>query len=426
PVPGSGRSLSALSAYHSGVITPMKIRSESQTNLRLYSSSPTHNEKEVSISSFYYKERKIRRTKVKKEGGDLTNSRPIKAAGKVIVQDISCLLPIHRQLAELYTLEVNDVQEMCQKNAAAAASIGRKDLVQHDVIRIKHFHLELCVVSTAPPSIREQPKAQGGTRARIIESIYITKNCFRSIYPRLRRLTHYSRMHDVQTLAMLCSVFEAQSRPHEMGAMSGDARGLGKMQAASGLPSAGYTSSGSGSSASDNVYTSGGWNIVWREGEAAPWLESPDDSRYGDHKHVDPREREREQHEKNKRLLDPVNSLQYDEFKKCYGEILYRWGLKDKRAEVLKFVSCPPDPHKGVEFSTCCYQCGCEARSSQCANCKGFSFQCAVCHVAVRGSSNFCLSCGHGGHSSHMLDWFLGHSECPSGCGCRCLQLNAF
>ncbi|XP_032816499.1 GATOR2 complex protein WDR59 isoform X1 [Petromyzon marinus] len=407
PTEPTPRSLSALSAYHSGVITPMKIRSESQTNLRLYSSSPTHNEKEVSISSFYYKERKIRRTKVKKEGGDLTNSRPIKAAGKVIVQDISCLLPIHRQLAELYTLEVNDVQEMCQKNAAAAASIGRKDLVQVWSLAAASTS-EFLLPSDNPDS--ESPWACHPFGRRFIDSL----------------LTHYSRMHDVQTLAMLCSVFEAQSRPHEMGAMSGDARGLGKMQAASGLPSAGYTSSGSGSSASDNVYTSGGWNIVWREGEAAPWLESPDDSRYGDHKHVDPREREREQHEKNKRLLDPVNSLQYDEFKKCYGEILYRWGLKDKRAEVLKFVSCPPDPHKGVEFSTCCYQCGCEARSSQCANCKGFSFQCAVCHVAVRGSSNFCLSCGHGGHSSHMLDWFLGHSECPSGCGCRCLQLNAF
>lgn len=52
------RSLSALSAYHSGGITPMKIRTESQSNLRLYSGSPTRSEKElVSISSFYYKER---------------------------------------------------------------------------------------------------------------------------------------------------------------------------------------------------------------------------------------------------------------------------------------------------------------------------------------------------------------------------------
>lgn len=48
------------------------------------------------------------------------------------------------------------------------------------------------------------------------------------------------------------------------------------------------------------------------------------------------------------RLLDPANMLQFDDFKKCYGEILYRWGLRDKRADVLKFASCPPEPHKGI------------------------------------------------------------------------------
>lgn len=52
------RSLSALSAYHTGLIAPMKIRTEAPGNLRLYSGSPTRSEKEqVSISSFYYKER---------------------------------------------------------------------------------------------------------------------------------------------------------------------------------------------------------------------------------------------------------------------------------------------------------------------------------------------------------------------------------
>lgn len=58
------RSLSALSAYHSGLITPMKIRTETPGNLRLYSGSPTRSEKEqVSISSFYYKERVSTRPK---------------------------------------------------------------------------------------------------------------------------------------------------------------------------------------------------------------------------------------------------------------------------------------------------------------------------------------------------------------------------
>nr|XP_020744860.1 WD repeat-containing protein 59 isoform X10 [Odocoileus virginianus texanus] len=341
PTEPTPRSLSALSAYHTGLIAPMKIRTEAPGNLRLYSGSPTRSEKEqVSISSFYYKERmsprsarrrwsiqaindfpKSRRWKSKREGSDSGN-RPIKAAGKVIIQDIACLLPVHKSLGELYILNVNDIQETCQKNAASALLVGRKDLVQ--------------------PS---------------------------------------------------------------------------------------FTSSGSCSSLSDPGFNTGGWNIVGRETEhlSSPWGESsPEEIRFGSLTYSDPRERERDQHDKNKRLLDPANTQQFDDFKKCYGEILYRWGLREKRAEVLKFVSCPPDPHKGIvlvaepispclsfghlrpppEFGVYCSHCRSEVRGTQCAICKGFTFQCAICHVAVRGSSNFCLTCGHGGHTSHMMEWF--------------------
>nr|XP_046204853.1 GATOR complex protein WDR59-like [Oncorhynchus gorbuscha] len=69
------------------------------------------------------------------------------------------------------------------------------------------------------------------------------------------------------------------------------------------------------------------------------------------------------------RLLDPANTMQFDDFKKCYGEILHRWGLKDKRAEVLKFTSCPPEPHKGIEFGVYCCHCRSQVRGTQCAVC---------------------------------------------------------
>ncbi|RMC09155.1 hypothetical protein DUI87_14162 [Hirundo rustica rustica] len=337
PMEPTPRSLSALSAYHSGLITPMKIRTETPGNLRLYSGSPTRSEKEqVSISSFYYKERptvlfpsntlpfilqKSRRWKSKREGTD-ANNRPIKAAGKVIIQDISCLLPVHKLLGELYILNVNNIQETCQKNAASALAVGRRDLVQ--------------------PS---------------------------------------------------------------------------------------FTSSGSCSSMSDPGIGTGGWSIANKDTEqtSTPWCESsPDDFRYGNLMYPDHREREKDQHEKNKRLLDPANTQQFDDFKKCYGEILYRWGLREKRAEVLKFVSCPPDPHKGIEFGVYCSHCRSEVRGTQCAICKGFTFQCAICHVAVRGSSNFCLTCGHGGHTSHMMEWFRTQEVCPTGCGCHCLLESTF
>nr|XP_015223760.1 PREDICTED: WD repeat-containing protein 59 isoform X1 [Lepisosteus oculatus] len=423
PTEPTPRSLSALSAYHSGVVTPMKMRSETQSALRLYSGSPTRSEKEqVSISSFYYKERKppysgsrrwsiqfildcpkSRRWKGKREGTDTTN-RQIKLAGKVIIQEISCLLPVHKTLGEMYILNVNDIQETCQRNAAAALVVGRRDLAKVWALAAAATGCELS--PNADPDAGT-PWARHPFGRHLLETL----------------LAHYSKMHDIQTLAMLCSVFEAQCSPQDYYTLFGHLPYRSSIFTPhhSRFPS--YTSSGSCSSTSDS-----GINIVGRDSEhTAPWGESsPDDFRYGNQGYTDPRERERDQHDKNKRLLDPANVLQFDDFKKCYGEILYRWGLREKRAEVLKFTSCPPEPHKGIEFGVYCCHCRSEVRGTQCAVCKRLTFQCAICHVAVRGSSNFCLSCGHGGHTSHMMEWFRTQEVCPTGCGCHCLLQSTF
>ncbi|XP_012661614.1 GATOR complex protein WDR59 isoform X2 [Otolemur garnettii] len=429
PTEPTPRSLSALSAYHTGLIAPMKIRTEAPGNLRLYSGSPTRSEKEqVSISSFYYKERmsprsarrrwsiqaindfpKSRRWKSKREGSDSGN-RQIKAAGKVIIQDITCLLPVHKSLGELYILNVNDIQETCQKNATSALLVGRKDLVQ--VWSLATVATDLCLGPKSDPDL-ETPWARHPFGRQLLESL----------------LAHYCRLRDVQTLAMLCSVFEAQSRPQGIPNPFGPFpnRSSNLVVSHSRYPS--FTSSGSCSSMSDPGPNTGGWNIAGREAEhiSSPWGESsPEELRFGSLTYSDPRERERDQHDRNKRLLDPANTQQFDDFKKCYGEILYRWGLREKRAEVLKFVSCPPDPHKGIEFGVYCSHCRSEVRGTQCAICKGFTFQCAICHVAVRGSSNFCLTCGHGGHTSHMMEWFRTQEVCPTGCGCHCLLESTF
>ncbi|XP_040265541.1 GATOR complex protein WDR59 [Bufo bufo] len=403
PTEPTPRSLSALSAYHSGVIAPMKIRTEGQGNLRLYSGSPTRNEKEqVSISSFYYKERKSRRWKSKRETND-SGSRPIKAAGKVIIQDISCLLSVHKALGELYILNRGDLQEMCQKNAASALSVGRRDLVQ--VWALAAASSDLCLTPKSDPD-NEAPWARHPFGRQLLESL----------------LAHYCHLHDVQTLAMLCSVFDANLQSSGLSSC----HPFPSRPAHSRYPS--ITSSGSGSNISDPGFSNSGWSGSGHDGEhGVPWGDaSPDEYRYSNLGYVDPREREREQHDKNKRILDPANTQQFDDFKKCYGEILYRWGLQEKRAEVLKFVSSPPEPHRGIEFGVYCSHCRSEVRGTQCAICKGFTFQCAICHVAVRGSSNFCLRCGHGGHTAHMLEWFSSQEVCPTGCGCHCLLESTF
>ncbi|CAJ0932550.1 unnamed protein product [Ranitomeya imitator] len=355
---------------------------------------------------------KSRRWKSKRESSD-SGSRPIKAAGKVIIQDISCLLSVHKALGEMYILNRGDLQGMCQKNAASALSVGRRDLVQ--VWALAAAANDSCLTPKSEPD-SETPWARhpfGPPDAGVAV-------CSRL----LCLLAHYCHLHDVQTLAMLCSVFDANLQPQSSALSS--CHPFPSRSTHSRYPS--FTSSGSGSCTSDPGFSNSSWSIGGLDGDhAVPWGDaSPDDYRYSSLSCVDPREREREQHEKNKRILDPANAQQFDDFKKCYGEILYRWGLQEKRAEVLKFVSCPPEPHRGIEFGVYCSHCRSEVRGTQCAICKGFTFQCAICHVAVRGSSNFCLSCGHGGHTAHMLEWFSSQEVCPTGCGCHCLLESTF
>lgn len=93
---------------------------------------------------------------------------------------------------------------------------------------------------------------------------------------------------------------------------------------------------------------------------------------------------------------------------------------------LLSQVSFTVNLFVSAEFGVYCCHCRSQARGTQCAVCKRLTFQCAICHVAVRGSSNFCLSCGHGGHTSHMMDWFRRQDECPAGCGCHCLLQSTF
>lgn len=56
-----------------------------------------------------------------------------------------------------------------------------------------------------------------------------------------------------------------------------------------------------------------------------------------------------------------------------------------------------------------------------CTACKAVAFRCVVCELAVRGQSMFCLRCGHGGHTPHLVEWFQDQDACPSGCGCHCV-----
>lgn len=135
----------------------------------------------------------------------------------------------------------------------------------------------------------------------------------------------------------------------------------------------------------------------------------------------------------------------------CYADTLRRWQKFHVATEVMKFSKSKLLNSAEYELSLTykCHRCqyvissdstfgdeGLEntsrkvdskktskkrlMRRNWCRNCQNFGILCCICNLPVRTSGSFCFSCGHGGHSQHMRDWFEISSFCPSGCGCRC------
>lgn len=126
----------------------------------------------------------------------------------------------------------------------------------------------------------------------------------------------------------------------------------------------------------------------------------------------------------NRGLLGDNNRFLYDNFRRSYAEMLYRWGLLVPRAKVLKFLSNYVDAPRCVEFVTECLHC-CRVGAPACATCKKPVLYCSLCRLPVRGAANACLHCGHGGHTEHMRIWFERYDVCATGCGCQCLSISS-
>ena len=121
-----------------------------------------------------------------------------------------------------------------------------------------------------------------------------------------------------------------------------------------------------------------------------------------------------------------------------YVSILAKWGALLQATEVLKQTSLPPscddDFHEQTEYmpglGLLCSRCGVPAnefygkkQAIWCMDCDTYAVNCAVCNNCVKSDCYFCPSCGHGGHPSHMKEWFQVCPDCPTGCGCRCSEL---
>ncbi|KAJ3812903.1 hypothetical protein F5876DRAFT_36386 [Lentinula aff. lateritia] len=111
-----------------------------------------------------------------------------------------------------------------------------------------------------------------------------------------------------------------------------------------------------------------------------------------------------------------------------YAEMLSRWELHHKRAELLKSITVPG--YESIlqehEFGLVRMCINCTAPlpigklGTSCESCgnRRVTTKCTVCRLSVKGLSRNCLRCFH---VTHVSCWNqLSVPICPSGCGCVC------
>lgn len=149
-------------------------------------------------------------------------------------------------------------------------------------------------------------------------------------------------------------------------------------------------------------------------------------------------------------LLDPRKAKLYRSYRENYANLLYVWGLRLQRLEILQFngpkctqvdeegegdrfgrKSSPVNDWDGLEIGGHCSRCGAildvtKGARGECKGCKRrqMTMTCCLCDVTIKGLYGPCLQCGHVAHADCQEAWFSqeGTVECPSGCGCNCLR----
>ncbi|XP_052816211.1 GATOR complex protein WDR59-like isoform X3 [Mya arenaria] len=414
--------------------------SQSSSGFAMYSRSPpTPKQERMSVGQWYTIQSKRQRTKSRtfkdlQEAKDKVPKDKKKKSVKlepVRVYDTLCLLRVNRELGEKYRLDTGNIPAMCEHNKLEAAAVGRKDLV-----RLWSLIPVMCSPNLAPSPNPDDgtPWAQRPFGRNMLQSL----------------MEHYRKTFDVQTLAMLICVFWDR-RHFNLQAITSSGQSLKKSASKVSLDyvPANYNpyhtvSSMSGllRSLTKNIHEPAVKEELSEETAMVKLRRSNsfndvsfEDYRFADE--IEPKEKREEQerklHENNCRLLDPSMYVQYDHILKMYADILARWGLRNQAVHIKKHVTIPPEPHAGIvdstgciEFGVNCFYCKADVRGVKCGSCKNQAFRCIICHTGVRGASNFCLNCGHGGHASHMREWFKTEIMCPTGCGCQCAKGNPF
>lgn len=324
---------------------------------------------QMTVSAYYFQKQKQRSR----------SKHSLSKASKVMVYiyDATNLFLINRQLAEEYILD-GDVATICKHNAAAAAVVGRRDLVQAWTLA------ELVL----------------GQRQADEDGLWSSHPCGNKLMVSL--IKHYAAQSDLQMAAMLCCIYgkdqESSLRKTSLKSL------LSPVQLG---PSKRWFKSGG-----SPYHTIPPADVV-ADGWVLPILLKTTRSTSLDNLRVE------ELVAPSILTKSPYVAL-YEYYKMAYADTLHRWALLYNRAEVMKYMTNPPETYKGAEFIPDCQNCQTPMKISVCTNCKKLPLHCIICNMSVRGSVNCCTICGHGGHTEHLERWFGTKDVCPK-CGCHCL-----
>nr|CAG8449229.1 136_t:CDS:10 [Entrophospora candida] len=126
-----------------------------------------------------------------------------------------------------------------------------------------------------------------------------------------------------------------------------------------------------------------------------------------------------------------LNNERVEQWFFSYIELLHRFQLWVTATDIIS--SCPIaavsmlNQQSTTIYTTCnnCYKhiLNNSLKSNgfwSCDKCHKLLNPCSICHNTVKGLYTWCQGCSHGGHLTHMKQWFSRNNECPTGCGHNC------
>lgn len=355
-------------------------------------------------------------------------SRDTSNKNVVHICDFRHLMPAKMDLAFEYRILGDAPDVLARHNANAAASLGYKDVADcwriAEMVLVKDVNLQECLDSVSLSS--QQRFFPRNEEARQVFRYYWGFHPFGFAWLVQQMLAYFEKLKDVQMLAMLACIFHENDVhrlnpsvpihtpyviPLETG-VSTDLNSIGSssFRSLSTLPTLRRTAM----SSAQSFHTPTECPVASVEMVNTEKFDFYEDSYVGS-------------------LLDPFRQL--EQYRNEYASLLYAWGLYADRVKILKFnhgqAQTPgPSESDGRAGWEDCEQHLYDAKLSEDGIARNHESinrlkkSCNYCGLVIRKRLFVCVACEHALHADCATAWWSNENqiECPSGCGCYCVQ----